>query len=596
MTLKMKLTSTICAFLLILGLTIMGVMASPSATVNLGGSISFNATGVNAKVTGEVTGHGNEEDPELLDLLFQEEYTASEEEDFDDAVYSWGHCDLVFDNSATPIEITVTIENLADRDLYVSATENLVSVNNLTKTIDNGAFKLGGKETGSMTITLEVTNPNASLEEDATYSFDIDLKDTSAIPTADSLSDTFAFSNYSTATEGASVYSTSQQNTVAIASAGASEYDYSLEGDIVIPAYVQDNGKVYAVTAIADEGFGSHEDQSGSTGVTSFTLPNTIEIIGDSAFAWSENGLQRINIPSSVTTIGDYAFECCYELERIQIPAGVTNIGEYAFDGCNSLASIVVDENNTVYDNRGNCNALIETETNTLIRGSNNVYIPEGIEVIAAFAFNGCRSLTSITITASVTEIGEGAFGACSRLVEIYNQSGITITETSFGLNASVNPDINIYTPSEGNSKIKEIDEYVFFNNGNGYTLVLYKGEEADITLPSNIDFDGDGKADNYTIRKSAFFGRDHLTSVIIPDCVTNVYKQAFDYCSNLKSITIPYTIKSISYGVFQNCTNLTTVYYTGTEEQWNAIAIGENNDPLINATRHYNSTGPSEE
>ncbi|MBE5746253.1 MAG: hypothetical protein E7359_03080, partial [Clostridiales bacterium] len=56
MSLKMKLASTVSAFLLILGLTIMGVFAAPTATINLGGSISFKATDVHATVQGKITG------------------------------------------------------------------------------------------------------------------------------------------------------------------------------------------------------------------------------------------------------------------------------------------------------------------------------------------------------------------------------------------------------------------------------------------------------------------------------------------------------------------------------------------------------------
>lgn len=66
-------------------------------------------------------------------------------------------------------------------------------------------------------------------------------------------------------------------------------------------------------------------------------------------------------------------------MKSINIPNSVTNIGSEAFDGCSSLTSIVVDPDNPVYDSRGNCNAIIETSTNTLIAECKNAIMPYNI-------------------------------------------------------------------------------------------------------------------------------------------------------------------------------------------------------------------------
>ena len=136
-------------------------------------------------------------------------------------------------------------------------------------------------------------------------------------------------------------------------------------------------------------------------------------------------GCKNTTIPSSVTGIGWHAFEDCSSLTNITIPSSVTEIG-YAFSGCSNLSSITVDEKNTVYDSRNNCNAIIETKSNTLVCGCKNTTIPESVTEIGGYAFCGCSSLTSITIPFSVTEIGGAAFCGCSSLTSITIPSSVT--------------------------------------------------------------------------------------------------------------------------------------------------------------------------
>ena len=148
------------------------------------------------------------------------------------------------------------------------------------------------------------------------------------------------------------------------------------------------------------------------------TIPRSVESIGDLAFSCCSS-LSSVVISDGVTSIGDWAFEGCKPLTSIIIPDSVTSIGENAFIGCGSLASIVVAGGNTVYDSRENCNAIIETATNTLIRGCQTSLIPNSVESIGMGAFSGCTSLTSITIPDSVTSIGAEAFRHCDSLESI---------------------------------------------------------------------------------------------------------------------------------------------------------------------------------
>lgn len=102
------------------------------------------------------------------------------------------------------------------------------------------------------------------------------------------------------------------------------------------------------------------------------------------------------------------------------------------------------------------------------------------------------------------------------------------------------------------------------------------------ITLPDNLEHLGEG----------AFKGCSALKSIIIPQKITTIPKAAFGACIALDNVELPDTVTSIGNDAFSGCKKLTTVNYTGTQEQWNAITIGTYNDPLTNATINYNYTG----
>ena len=153
-------------------------------------------------------------------------------------------------------------------------------------------------------------------------------------------------------------------------------------------------------------------------------IPESVTEIGDSAFYGC--GITSVNIPSCVTKIGNSAFDGCSDLTSVNIPNSVTEIGEWAFRGCRGLTSINVDAENPVYDSRNNCNAIIETCTNTLILGCKKTIIPENVTSIGDSAFFDCRSLTSVNIPNSVTEIGEDAFFGCRGLTSVNIPNSVT--------------------------------------------------------------------------------------------------------------------------------------------------------------------------
>lgn len=131
------------------------------------------------------------------------------------------------------------------------------------------------------------------------------------------------------------------------------------------------------------------------------------------------NGVGIITFEDNLLSIDDWAFDGCTELSAIMLPASVISIGDAIFRYCPNLSSIVVEAENTVYDSREDCNAIIETAANTLIAGCKSTIVPSTVVNIGGRAFQQCAGLTSITLPESVTSIGEYAFGECTALASV---------------------------------------------------------------------------------------------------------------------------------------------------------------------------------
>ncbi len=187
--------------------------------------------------------------------------------------------------------------------------------------------------------------------------------------------------------------------------------------------------------------------------LTDLVFPEDVTIIKDIAFLGA-TCLSSVTFSGSVREIGSGAFADCSNLTSIIVPSSVTMIGIGAFSGCSNVETIIVETDNTVYDSRGYCNAIIETSTNTLIQGCKNTKVPNTVNVIETASFSGHIGLVSITMPASLNSIGSDAFYGCDNLTTITVLSiNPPVLEAELPCSA---PGFTIFVPAESLAVYKQ--------------------------------------------------------------------------------------------------------------------------------------------
>ncbi len=173
---------------------------------------------------------------------------------------------------------------------------------------------------------------------------------------------------------------------------------------------------------------------SNCSSLKTLEFPESLTSIGESAFS-SCVSLEDIVLPEGLLYIGPNAFFECSGLLSIMIPSSVNSIGESALYGCSNLERIIVASENPVYDSRNDCNALINTSTNEIMRGCKVTVIPNSVTSIGNESFEHCLGLTSITIPESITRIGSSAFYGCKALdtVVCWPLSPPSLSSSAFG-------------------------------------------------------------------------------------------------------------------------------------------------------------------
>lgn len=270
------------------------------------------------------------------------------------------------------------------------------------------------------------------------------------------------------------------------------------------------------------------------------TIPEDVKYLSD---AFAENSrILSITIPTSVEGISDYAFYECSSVTNVAIPTHISEIGSHAFDGTTWLLSEEAE-----FVTVGNSVLIAYNGSDT------DVTVPDGIKYIAG-AFGGNKSITSITVPASVRCVRSGEFHDCSSLkTATFLGDDTFIEQAAFANCTSLN---KVILPA----KLKILSTQTFYSCGKLTDVTLPKsliyignaafysnGELTEITLPPSLK--GVGSA--------AFFGCVKLTSLNFPDTLECIGQVAVACCYELSEFTLPPKITAVPTGLFSYCVKL---------------------------------------
>lgn len=361
-------------------------------------------------------------------------------------------------------------------------------------------------------------------------------------------------------------------------------------GDVTVPATVTDAGASYTVTAIGPDAFVD-------SGVTSLTLPATIEHIGTNAFSrchrleyvsvpslesWlsitfdneyssplagfcplhiGDTPLTRLTLPAGTTALKPYAFFDCSSLEQADL-SGLAEIGAHAFDGCESLTSVNVSAGlQNIGDWAFNiCCALT------------GITLPPGVETIGQGAFYGCRSLASVTLPPDLQTIPPLCFAGCTSLetLDFLPQSVQTLGTYAFyfctGLTSAHCPE-----------SVRHYGDYLFYDceslesaslpcpeaRVGEFLFANCRGLKS-VSLPENME----------AFPQGLFLECNALESVDIPRNVTEIDDYAFADCLALRYISFPEKLRYIGARAMYGCPTLTRLEFPASMEQIDAEAF----------------------
>ena len=318
--------------------------------------------------------------------------------------------------------------------------------------------------------------------------------------------------------------------------------------------------------------------------------------------------VKDIKIPDGVT-IPDSVFAGCTSLTSVEIPDSYRYpIPCKAFMGCTALTTVRIGVSVTLIEEYAfqNCDSLI------------NVFFSHDskVERIKKGAFENCRSLTSISLPASVTKIRENAFKDCTSLKYIHLSDSITsISEKAFIGCHSI--EYNEY--SGGRYLGNENNPYLVLMKGpNSTSYEIADGTKmiqksaftecsslADVSIPNSVEIIEDyafkgcvslvsvvmPRSVNY-LGWGAFDGCTSLKDVTVSESIKRIDLDAFKGCTSLESITIPRSVTYIGSSAFENCTSLTSIIFEGSSTRWNNIVFGEEWNKNIPATEVICSDG----
>ena len=319
--------------------------------------------------------------------------------------------------------------------------------------------------------------------------------------------------------------------------------------------------------------------------VSSLYLPDSLITIGDYAFARSspassktEYHLKTLTVPGSVKNMGEYVFRERYDLETLNLQEGITEIPDSAFQYCRSLKTV-------------NFPSTLEKIGAHAFEDAPEfpIRLPNGLRSIGENAFhfkdkdyiNGQETDSidpyDVTIPATVTEIGENAFGNCKHINNLTIRNGFTgtIHEDAFsGMSKGIYWDLNIihnlYLPDNWETIPNRIFHSTYIDR---------------VYLPSGLLEIGEGAFGGSHIKQIVFpkslikIGRyalseNRLQSLILPSSLTKIEDGAFRNSNYLKSIFIPGSVKTIGNGAFAGSSEIETVEIPSSVESISASAF----------------------
>lgn len=235
------------------------------------------------------------------------------------------------------------------------------------------------------------------------------------------------------------------------------EYDKTADGiltvnyfnDFVIPEYIPINGEYYRVTEIGTDSFPKtmesifipasiNKIENGAFSFCPYSVLSKIQVSKDNKYYDSREGCNAVLetatntlivacantiIPDSVERISERAF-CAVALKSLFIGPNIVHI-DFNFAEFFDLEEIKVSDGNKYYDSRENCNAIIETATNTILKGCKNTTIPNSVNCLGIASFDTVEGLETIAIHDNIDVIDEYAFCNCTSLKEINIPSSI---------------------------------------------------------------------------------------------------------------------------------------------------------------------------
>ncbi|GEM_PF-2118681 len=320
------------------------------------------------------------------------------------------------------------------------------------------------------------------------------------------------------------------------------------------------------------------------TSIPQFVLPDAITYIGEGAFAYNAQ-LSSIHLPDSLETMARSVFRDCTLLKEITIPANLnkaygSNYGASNYSGpfvdSSIEKAVIADGALTVPDYLFNGAVGLKevTLSDTITKigeyafsltDITRIIIPDAVTSIGEGAFRYCKSLTQVTLGAGVESIGYAAFADDVVLADINLPVGLKDIRREAFLNCTALKQITIpitlekadaysYDSKEhANGPFQNSGlEKVTFDDAMDYIPeYLFAGAAnlKEVTLPKNV-----------TEIHTGAFAATGLTQVDIPEFVTFIGEGAFANCASLEKVTFDDALVEIRYAAFLNDAKLTNV------------------------------------